>query len=272
MKVFANSVQKSGTHLLLRSLELLGIPRYPRWRLDPEWTRERSVGRRLIMRPPGLGEPVPIGQGVSVSSWWVARLLRRMPASSALLGHVAWSPELRDRLTRSGVRTVCIVRDPRDVVVSYAHFIMKIGKEKITRRPEHKALVALPSHRARLRIMIEGNEGTASVPDRFGAFHGWLREPDSLTVRFEDLVGAAGGGNDAAQRREVARLAEHLGERRSAEEIDAVCGALWGGTATFRKGEIGQWREEFDDELRDLARRRMGDIVAQLGYAPDDGA
>lgn len=270
MKVFANSVQKSGTHLALRLLELLDIPRYPRWRLDPEWTRERSVGRRLVMKPPGLGEPVPIGQGVSVSSWWIARLVRRLPPQAALLGHASYSPELRSQLMRSGVKTVCIVRDPRDVVVSYAHFIMKIGKEKITRRPEHRALVALPDHRARLRTMMLGNEGTQSVPDRFRAFLGWLDQPEVCVLKFEDLVGAAGGGSDVTQRAEVERVAHQLGQHRRVDEITRIAGALWGNTATFRKGEIGQWRDEFDDELRGLARREMADVVARLGYAPDE--
>ncbi len=269
MKVFANSVQKSGTHLLLRLLELLGVPRYPRWRLDPEWTRERSVGKRLLMRPPGVGEPVPIGQGVVVSSWWVARLLRRMPDSTALLGHAAWSPELDALLARNGTRTACIVRDPRDVVVSYAHFLVRIGKDKITRRPEHQALMALPDHRARMGAMIEGHGATVGVPERFRAFLGWLDRPDVLVLRFEDLVGAAGGGDDAAQRREAERLASFLGQERRADEITAACAAVWGGTATFRKGQIGQWREEFDDELRALADRAMGDLLVRLGYPGD---
>jgi hypothetical protein len=222
------------------------------------------------MQPPGLGEPVPIGQGVSVSSWWVARLLRRLPAQAALLGHASYSDELRGQLLRSGVKTVCIVRDPRDVVVSYAHFIMKIGKEKITRRPEHRALVALPDHRARLKTMMLGNEGTQSVPDRFRAFLGWLDQPDVCVLKFEELVGAAGGGSDATQRREVERVARHLGQHRRPDEITRIAAALWGNTATFRKGEIGQWREEFDEELRELAQKHMTDVVARLGYAPDE--
>ena len=99
MKVFANSVQKSGTHLLLQLLALLGVPRYPRWRLDPEWTRERSVGKRLLMRPPGVGRPIPIGQGVDASSWWIERLAAAMPEPSSLLGHASWSPELAALVT-----------------------------------------------------------------------------------------------------------------------------------------------------------------------------
>jgi hypothetical protein len=266
VKVFANSVQKSGTHLLLQLLALLGVPRYPRWRLDPEWTRERSVGKRLLMRPPGVGRPIPIGQGVDASSWWIERLAAAMPEPSSLLGHASWSPELAALLDEVGLRTICIVRDPRDVVVSYAHFVVKIGKDKITRRPEHKALMALPDHAARLRVMIEGNEGTASVPSRFRAFLPWRSQPGVLVLRFEDLVGAAGGGDDAAQRRDVARVAQFLGSPRSDDEIAHVGRSVWGGTPTFRKGQIGQWREELTPELLALAHREMDGLLVELGY------
>lgn len=264
--MFANSVQKSGTHLLLQLLALLGVPRYPRWRLDPEWTRERSVGKRLLMRPPGVGRPIPIGQGVDASSWWIERLAAAMPDPSSLLGHASWSPELATLLDEAGLRTICIVRDPRDVVVSYAHFVVKIGKEKITRRPEHKALMALPDHAARLRVMIEGNEGTASVPSRFRAFLPWRGQEGVLVLRFEDLVGAAGGGDDAVQRRDVTRVAQFLGLSLGDDDLAQVCRSVWGGTPTFRKGQIAQWREELTPELLDLAHREMDDLLVELGY------
>jgi hypothetical protein len=266
VKVFANSVQKSGTHLLLQLLTLLGVPRYPRWRLDPEWTRERSVGKRLLMRPPGVGRPVPIGQGIDVSSWWIERLAGAMPDPSSLLGHASWSPELAALLADVGLRTICIVRDPRDVVVSYAHFVVKIGKDKITRRPEHKALMALPDHAARLRVMIEGNDGTQSVPARFRAFLPWRTQAGVIVLRFEELVGGAGGGDDAVQRREVGRVAQFLDLSLSDAELAQVCRSIWGGTPTFRKGQIGEWREELTPALLELAHREMDELLVELGY------
>ncbi len=266
MKVLANSVQKSGTHLLLALLERLGIARYRRWRIDPEWTLERSVGRRLMMQPPGVGESVPIGQGVEVSSWWLERVLRRMPDDHAILGHAAHGAALEDHLAAAGVRTICIVRDPRDVVVSYAHFVMKIGKSKITRKPEHRALVALPDHAARLTAMIDGIDGWTPVPERYRRFLAW-RDADALLIRFEDLVGAAGGGDDEAQRRTVAAVAEHLGLPHEPAALDVARAGLFGGTATFRKGVLGQWRDEFDAVHVDAAQRAMGDVLTELGYA-----
>src|SRR5262245_14791558 len=218
------------------------------------------------MRPPGVGRPVPIGQGIDVSSWWIERLALAMPEPSSLLGHASWSQELAVLLADVGLRTICIVRDPRDVVVSYAHFVVKIGKDKNTRRPGHKARMALPDHEARLRVMIEGNEGTASVPARFRAFLPWRAQAGVLVLRFEDLVGAPGGGDDAAQRREVLRVAQFLGLTLPDDDLAQICRSVWGGTPTFRKGQIGQWREELTPELLDLAHREMDELLVALGY------
>jgi sulfotransferase family protein len=266
MRVFANSVQKSGTHLLLRLLALLGVPRYPRWRIDPEWTEERSVARRLLMRPPGLGNPVPIGRGVTVSSWWIERLLRRMDDPSALLGHCSHSREMSDLLLAAGVKTLCIIRDPRDVTVSYAHFVMKIGKGRILRKPEHQALLAMPDHGRRLLAMIEGHPGTPSVPDRYRAFLGWRDHPDVCFVRFEDLVGGAGGGDDDRQRGEIARVAKFLGLDADANSIETARATVFGNTSTFRKGTTGQWREEYGPEHLAAAHAAMDELLVDLEY------
>ena len=270
MRVLANSVQKSGTHLLLRLLEQLGVPRFPRWRLDPEWTLERSLAKRLRMSPPGVGQPVGIGRGVTVSSWWLDRLFAEMPPSSALLAHCGHTTAIAERLLVNRVRTLCIVRDPRDVAVSHAHFLMKIGKDKITRKPEHRALVELPDHGARMLALLRGHPGTPSIAERFNEFLGWKDHDDVHVVRFEDLVGAAGGGDDSTQRTTIARVSQYLDLERSAEQIEEIRAALFGGTATFRKGTTEQWRAEFGPEHRRVARRTLGPTLSAFGYALDD--
>lgn len=268
MRVLANSVQKSGTHLLLRLLELLGVPRYPKWRLDPEWTLERSLGKRILMRPPGVGSPVPIGRGVTVSSRWVSRLLRGMPDDHALLAHCGFSPEISALVVRAGVRTICIVRDPRDVAVSHAHFLVKIGKSKILRKPEHQALLALPDHDARILELLRGHPGTPSVGERFREFLGWRDHPDVMFVRFEDLVGGPGGGDDDLQCAQITGIAQYLGVDLPAGGVDGVRAQLFGNTATFRKGTTGQWREEFGPEHLAAAREHLSAVIAELGYPP----
>jgi len=267
VRVIANSVPKSGTHMLMRLLGLFGIPRIPKWHFDPVWTRERSWLRRICMQAPGIGTRVPIGQGVEVSSAWLRWLLRRMPDPSLLPAHVGYSGTLWELLRGEGVGAVCIVRDPRDVVVSHASFLMEQGKKKVTRRPEHRALVALPDHSARMLALLRGHPGTPSVGERFNEFLGWQRQPGVCFVRFEDLVGPAGGGKEDVQRGEIERVAAYLGLELGSEALDAVQEAVYGGTKTFRKGVAGRWREEFGPEHLEAAAE-LTPILEQLGYPP----
>lgn len=268
MRVLSNSVPKSGSHMQVRLLELLGIPHYAKWRLDESWTEERSRFRRLRMHTPGFGQRVPLGNGQWVSSVFVRHLFRSMPEPSSLFGHAAWSERLGRIVLEEGVRTLCIVRDPRDVAVSHAHFIMKMGKKSATRLPRHKALVALPDHPARVLAMLRGHPGTPSVEERFRDFLGWRHHPDVCFLRFEDLVGPAGGGKADVQRGEIERVAAYLGLQPDAAALDEVQRRLYGGTPTFRKGVTGQWREEFGPEHREAAAG-LEPILAELGYPVD---
>jgi hypothetical protein len=266
MRGLANSVPKSGTHLLFRLLELLDIQRYRTWRLDPEWTLERSLSRRLRMDPRGAKEPLPIGRGVIVSAAWARRVFRAMPEDQAILGHCAYSPQVSTAVIEGGLRTICIVRDPRDVAVSHAHFIMRIGKKRITRKPEHQALVALPDNRARILAMLRGPSGKPSIAESFREFKGWHDHPDVCFVRFEDLVGARGGGDGALQRESIRRFLDFLGMSRTAEQVETICSSLFGNTGTFRKGTIGQWRQEFGPEQRAAAKETLADVLETYGY------
>ncbi len=218
------------------------------------------------MSPPGTRRTVHLGQGVTVSARWTARLLRAMPDGCAILGHCAHSPDLAALVDASGVKSVAIIRDPRDVAISHAHFLMKIGKSKITRKPAHRALVSLPSHEDRLLAMLRGHPGTASVGSRYREFLGWLEEPSTLVVRFEDLVGVSGSGSTERQRESIRAIAEHLDRAPALERIDHIQSQLFGDTPTFRKGTSGQWREEFTEGHFAAAREELNDVLIALGY------
>ena len=41
----------------------------------------------------------------------------------------------------------------------------------------------------------------------------------------------------------------------------------FGGTVTFRKGQVGRWAEALSDREKDLVREHLGDIISDLGYA-----
>lgn len=265
MRVLSNTVPKSGSHMQMRLLELLGVPRFAKWRLDSSWAQERSFFTRLRIHTPGFGERIPLGKGVDVSSIFVRRLLRSMPDHTALFAHAEYSEALSEIVLEHGLRTLCLVRDPRDVVVSGAYFVMKLGKRNAVRLPRNQALRSLPDHDARILALLRGHPGTPSVEVRFRNFLGWKKHPDVCFLRFEDLVGPAGGGKHEVQREQIERVAAFLGLELDADALDEVQRQLYGGTKTFRKGTIGQWREEFKPEHY-AAAASLEPILEELGY------
>jgi hypothetical protein len=85
-------------------------------------------------------------------------------------------------------------------------------------------------------------------------------------VRFEDLVGPEGGGSEEAQRLVVERVAGHLGVPVGEETMRAVKEGLFGVGRTFRKGQVGGWRQEFSPEHEQAVEEVAGPLLVELGY------
>jgi hypothetical protein len=88
-------------------------------------------------------------------------------------------------------------------------------------------------------------------------------------VRFEDLVGVEGRGSEGAQRLAVGRVAAHLGVEAGEETMRALQEGLFGVGRTFRKGQIGGWREEFTAEHERAVEEVAGPLLVELGYEVD---
>ena len=234
--VLAVCVPKAGTHLLERALCL-----------QPGFYRPlvRTVNRGNVHALGGLES-----------------LLARLKGGQVLPAHVPWSAEAQAAASRAGVRLLFLIRDPRDILVSDVFYIMRTPGH-----PQHRLIAGLPSLRERLLARITGNVEYRLEPmdEMLEAYSGWLDSP-ALTLRFEDLVGPAGGGSGAAQQRVLASLQVHL-------DPDGKAG--WGGLAgllhsdlspTFHRGLIGRWREHFDSEVKEAFKKAAGWSLARYGY------
>ena len=263
-RVVANSIPKSGTHLLDRLLVLLGFE-IIEGGIRPHLVSGRFRPVRRLLR--GQGETVTVGvvSPQQVSRRWLAGRLSKVPESGFINAHCLYTPELADLFRQQGMSTVCILRDPRDVAVSQMHHI-KQRKQHFA----HEDYMALPSDRERLMVSIRGGElgGREIQPlaRRYGRFLSWAREGDAAMVRFEDLVGVQGGGSEEAQRLAVERVAAHLGVEVGERTMRVVEEGLFGVGRTFRKGQIGGWREEFAAEHERAVEETVGPLLVELGY------
>lgn len=148
-------------------------------------------------------------------------------------------------------------------MVSQAHFIA--GRSQ---HPHHALFATAPDILHRFRLVIEGAEEQGFLPlrDRLELYAGWLAS-DSLVVRYEDLVGAGGGGGTDRQLTTLAGIFSHLGLVLAPDKLSALAAETFSTTSpTFRRGTIGQWLNQFDDATLECFERLTGDIAARYGY------
>ena len=266
-RVVANSIPKSGTHLLDRLLVLLGFEQVEGG-IRPNLVEGRFRPVRRLLR--GRGEKVTVGvvSPREISRRWLAGRLSRVPEGGFINAHCVYTPELAELFREEGMRMVCILRDPRDVAVSQMHYIKQREQHFA-----HEGYMALPSDRERLLVSIQGGEldGREIEPlgERYGQFLKWGREGGAEMVRFEDLVGPLGGGSEEAQRLAVERVATHLGIPVDERTMRSVKEGLFGVGRTFRRGQVGGWREEFTAEHERALEDSVGPLLAELGYEAD---
>jgi hypothetical protein len=269
MRIVANSIPKSGTNLLGRLLTLLGF----------EQTSEMGIRSRLVAGPfspvrkllrARSKEKVTIGvtSPQRIDRRWLGRRLSRVDDGYFVTAHCVYSPELASLIAGEGMRVVCILRDPRDVAVSQMYHIKQRNEHFA-----HEAFLKLPSDHERLLVSIRGGElggrRLQSLDERYRQFLGWQDAENAIMVKFEDLVGPRGGGSDEIQRRTVERVARHVGLEPDERLMSTVEENIFGVSSTFRKGQIGGWREEFSEEHARAAKETAGPLLVELGYEAD---
>lgn len=237
-KVFANSVPKSGTNLLMQVI--LGIPGI---------TLTRDFYDDTILGIAGT-----------------------QPGEMAY-GHVAYSPQIDQWLRANQIKHVFIYRDLRDVIVSMTHFI----QDKFHQHPlypyftdQHK------SWDEQILALIQGVHEDAidypSLYDEYRQIYDWVRIPQVCCVRYEDLV------RDAESRYlTVERMTDFLFAnirwKKSQRELfinrmiqNINPSQSW----TFREGKIGGWRLEFSSVHKEAFKHRTADLLIDLGYEQDN--
>lgn len=164
-----------------------------------------------------------------------------------------------------------IYRDPRDVVVSEAWYLTHMNRWHRL----HAEFRKCPSFKDAILLAIRGLDGRPgqklypSVNDRFRRYEGWIHDPRSIVVRFEDLV--------SDQRiRMVEKIVDHFVSCSSIEiersELVTKCMHAISPrkSHTMRKGKKGGWLEIFDNEIKDEFKGVASPLLVRLGYEEDD--
>lgn len=255
----ANSLPKAGTHLLVRVLEEMSNIRQVRFQpsgFHYDKFRPKGTEPRLEL---GVAWPLP------VSRRRVARALRRLPGGTFVTAHVPHTRDMASLMRDLSTKMVLIVRDPRDVAVSSGEYWAREDGHPLA--PHFQAL----SPPERLRASLLGvaptpeRQGLRDIGQRLGSVIDWQDEEFVHVTRFEDLVGPLGGGSRERQLDAIQKIGLHVHNQCSASQAERIAERVFGGTA-FRKGQIGGWRERFDESHLLAAKPLLGDALIRLNY------
>lgn len=231
--IVVNSLPKSGTHLLMQIAKAMPDRRY--------------YGAFIAQTPTMTVKERPQEK--------IDALVARIVPGEVLGAHLHYTPETAAALAKINAVHLFIWRDPRDVLLSEAHYLAEMNPWHAM----HKTFKALPDAESRVKLAITGT-GDGRYPDaeaRIGAYMGWRSDPGCVSLRYEELI------SPETQARECQRVLEAYGATAEGapplpstqELIEAINPER---SHTFNRGGVARWRKEMSGENLALCQERLG--------------
>lgn len=262
-RVLLNTPPKSGTHLLSECLSLM--------------PKMMFSGRHFALANfIDSSRETPVywveGQHPTLDDTSLKNFLGKCPQGMFATAHAGFHPTFREILEELRFRQIVLLRDPRDVAVSHAFFVKHWRSHQL-----HKYYVeTLKSDEDRILTDIRGlDPGVANIPrlsirEVFDGFTPWLNDTSMLVVRFEDLVGPYGGGDSEKQLTQIQCIGDFVGRNVNQDQARRISQKMYAKTSvTFRKGQIGDWRNHFTKVHRRAFKEVAGETLIKLGYEKD---
>ena len=266
-KVFVSSFPKGGTNLVAKLLEQFNFSiktGLSSALIFGKYQFLKKIVRGSIFSSDSLviGVDVP----VMLRKSWVVNRLKNVGLGEVAVGHVPYSEQFSNIIDSFGFKRILIIRDPRDIVVSHAHYVSS-NKDHFL----YRYYQSLPNSNQRIKFSMTGGyvRGVGyleSINSRALSLEGWMRKEETLILKFESLVGPEGGGSRELQWQEIFRLCNFLEIEVTQDQVARSISTLFGGTRTFRKGLIGGWKEELNPGHINLFNQLTGDLLNRWSY------
>lgn len=173
---------------------------------------------------------------------------------AGIWAHIAYSDKMHKYMQERFTAVLFIRRDPRDVVVSMAHYLEKY--------PQASTDLVFPTSKTSMSQMGR-DERLLWLITRMGLtlphYTGWIRD-DVYQVKYEDVIDH--------REREFVKIQEYLeslglkpppGEKMA--EMSRNPHKL-----SFRRGKHGDWRDEFTPRHVEWADKYLGHVIRDWGY------
>lgn len=214
---------------------------------------------------------------------WVARLIRSYMDIPHKYGNTSFirpnSVILKHNLyTPSFSKPIIIIRDPRDVWVSY--FFYEIYNHKGTHR--EIVLNGYDENKSDQENMTRYIEEKTTYPERFNPgfsyvkfIEDWLDKTNIHIVKYEDVhkdpEGMLKGILEYCGEKDI--CAEKIKSAIKDNSFKNITGRTEGHqdkTSHKRKGIVGDWKNYFNSESCDLVFKNQQNLLVKLNYEKDD--
>ena len=248
--ILCNSYPKSGTHLLAQVLAK--VDGYTLWN---DIVSFQSLS------------------GVINRKSHIRDKMNSAPERSIVRSHLMYDDEINRALNKRRTKKIFIYRDLRDVVVSHARWVNSECRYFLN---EYYRNCSSDEERVMLSIVgivpgtpVGSNISTPPIGRDFERWKGWISDEDTLSVKFEDLVGERGGGSEETKICVIREILDFLEVELSEEDVRQKFSIIQldpSKSHTFRKGRIGAWREIFTEEHKKAFKAEAGNMLIELGY------
>lgn len=177
-----------------------------------------------------------------------------------------------DALTRNSIKVILLVRDGRDCLISYYHWLRSFGN------------LDIPLSAFLVRSFNDGNCGINSLPALAwaGFNHFWGEAVPSERrhlVQFErcrakphetirGMLGFLGVERSDAEIEAAIEESSYKNMRRLEDDAIKAHGDSIGRGHMMRKGQIGEWREVLTQDMLRSFEGAPNEILERLGYEP----
>ena len=176
-------------------------------------------------------------------------------------GHITYDKRVADQLATSNVKTILIIRDFRDVILSNIRYLDSIHRS----HPHNQVFAAIKTLDGKIDACLAGipQVKMRAWPELIHSYRGWLSVPGILVARFEDLISP-----DANQSEYwIDRIAAHL-EIDSGFIASDVRKAMFNPRGlTFNAPGIAKWKTAFTTSQIQTLNSALADELKFFGYS-----
>lgn len=187
--------------------------------------------------------------------------LKSIKDGTYLSAHLPYRLDFINAINSLGIKCLVTIRDPRAVFCSlynYLEFMDHTHKAS-------KILRSIESKDEKVRVLIDGyKEDIQPFRNILEDYLGWLNDPSVCVIRFEDMVGHIGGGDEDSRIMQIKRICNFLNVNEDFFVDTELINPSK--SSTFRAPSIDPWKKFLSDKQLIYLNKNIGSLLSDFGY------